>query len=165
MLSLPPEVDRRLRRIPWFEACGSAFDLFPGIKQQIESVDSWQAAARCCVEDTWEHATAEAQAALTVRLTEKFPSEAVQWNALAHAARALVRREVGPAIDRVMSEHHLPKAFRDCVEWDVLHALMEEAYAAQVPSAFFRQLLIIYEAGHWPCGWVGEWPAGKLLVL
>jgi hypothetical protein len=29
---------------------------------------------------------------------------------------------------------------------------------------FFLELLTIYQAGHFPCGWQGEWPKGKLLL-
>jgi hypothetical protein len=30
---------------------------------------------------------------------------------------------------------------------------------------FFLELLGVYEAGHFPCGWRGEWPLGSLVVF
>jgi hypothetical protein len=40
---------------------------------------------------------------------------------------------------------------------------------AYLPSGhkcfYFLELFEVYEAGHFPCGWKGEWPAGKLVVF
>ena len=42
---------------------------------------------------------------------------------------------------------------------------MEEMYAdSGYDGYFFNELLLVYEAGHFPCGWQGDWPAGRLLV-
>jgi hypothetical protein len=42
---------------------------------------------------------------------------------------------------------------------------MENAYLGSGHSCFFfLELLTVYEAGHFPCGWVGDWPRGKLVV-
>jgi hypothetical protein len=42
---------------------------------------------------------------------------------------------------------------------------MENSYLQSGHSAFFfLELLTVYESGHFPCGWQGEWPQGKLLV-
>ena len=51
------------------------------------------------------------------------------------------------------------------VQYDILGALMENTYMRSGHSAFFfLELLMVYEAGHFPCGWVGDWPQGKLIV-
>jgi hypothetical protein len=42
---------------------------------------------------------------------------------------------------------------------------MQNSYLQSGNSAFFfLELLTVYESGHFPCGWQGEWPQGKLLV-
>ena len=59
----------------------------------------------------------------------------------------------------------LGKAFTDAVSWDVLAAVMEHAYRdCSGRPTLFLQLLQVYRAGHFPCGWSGDWPDGMLLV-
>jgi hypothetical protein len=48
----------------------------------------------------------------------------------------------------------------------ILGALMENSYLGSGHTAFFfLELFLVYEAGHFPCGWVGEWPHGALRVF
>jgi hypothetical protein len=61
--------------------------------------------------------------------------------------------------------HLLGGAFVQSVQLDIQGALMENTYLSSGHrSFFFSELLWVYEAGHLPCGWRGEWPAGSLLV-
>jgi hypothetical protein len=43
--------------------------------------------------------------------------------------------------------------------------VMSEAYRCCHPPSFSDDLLRVYERGRFPCGWKGEWPNGKLIVL
>lgn len=44
-------------------------------------------------------------------------------------------------------------------------AAREAMLADLAPNlAFFRPLMAWFGAGHWPCGWEGEWPAGRLIL-
>ena len=50
-------------------------------------------------------------------------------------------------------------------QWDILGALMENSYVSSGHSVFFfLELLRVYEAGHFPCGWIGDWPSEELTV-
>jgi hypothetical protein len=61
--------------------------------------------------------------------------------------------------------HGLDVVVVHSVQWDALGALMENTYLGSGHRCFFfLELLTVYEAGHFPCGWVGEWPQGKLVV-
>ena len=63
-------------------------------------------------------------------------------------------------------EHRLDVVLAHSTSWDVLGALMENSYLdTHHPAHFFLELLWVYEAGHFPCGWLGDWPSGKLFVL
>ena len=67
----------------------------------------------------------------------------------------------------IAQAHKLTKVFLTTVQWCLLGALLEDAYKeCNPPVRFFTDLLDIYEAGHFPCGWVeGKWAEGKLVVL
>ena len=62
-------------------------------------------------------------------------------------------------------KHGLDIVLLHSVQWDILGAMMENSYLGSGHRAFFfLELLTIYEARHFPCGWRGEWPQGTLLV-
>jgi hypothetical protein len=76
---------------------------------------------------------------------------------------------VNPLTEKILvpfqAKHDLDIAFVHNVQWDILGAVMENSYLRSGHSAFFfLELLTVYEAWHFPCGWKGEWPKGKLLV-
>lgn len=53
-----------------------------------------------------------------------------------------------------------------CIEWDVIHYLIEGFYSEKLKvPLFFNKLISIYESGHILCGWMGHWPKGQLVIL
>ena len=42
--------------------------------------------------------------------------------------------------------------------WAAVEAVIEK-------PGFFSKLITVYSAGRWPCGWQGEYPVGRLVVL
>jgi hypothetical protein len=64
----------------------------------------------------------------------------------------------------IIQQHHLSKAFEDAVQWDILHACIEAEYADVYPPGFFASQAYWYVKSHFPCGWEGEFPEGKLIV-
>ena len=80
--------------------------------------------------------------------------------ALKPVTQALVREKT----KRVIEENDLPKVFLDTVDWDILHLCMEAEYADVYPPGFFASQAFWYVKGHFPCGWKGEFPKGKLVI-
>ncbi len=82
-------------------------------------------------------------------------------------------RELKPRIDEIVlpklkerqQEANFDDRVIDCIKWDVLNALMTAHYAECKPPSFYRDIFVVYEDGHFPCGWSGVWPNGDLLVL
>jgi hypothetical protein len=58
----------------------------------------------------------------------------------------------------------LPKEFVESVKWDLRAACMELEYADLVPPRYFAERARWYLAGHFPCGWEGDFPEGCLIV-
>ena len=50
----------------------------------------------------------------------------------------------------------------DVVLRDLCWAHVE--YVIKAPG-FFHELLHVYKKGYWPCGWIGEFPGGRVAVL
>lgn len=59
--------------------------------------------------------------------------------------------------DRLFLREHL----REFVEG----LLIEIVAADMTDCTYFRECLSWFEAGHFPCGWDGEWPDGRLRVF
>ena len=157
------EIEGTLKRIPWFSRCGVSEEV--EIVLPYSLVSTWQSALDALSDPAWEGATAEAQGDLTGRLTKKCPRLYQEWNTLVSEADKLVADHVMPSALKIQASQGLPKLFLDCVEWDIGLAVMEHSYAKYSPHEFFRTLLKVYEKGHFPCGWDGEWPNGTLLVI
>ena len=157
-------VASRLRAVDWFSRCGEPVTSTSSIP--IERVPSWQAAARQCSEPIWENVQLEAQNQLTswLHLHDRGGSE--RWNQLVAGHKASVVDPLTEAKWRpYQRKHALDARMVSSVQWDVLGALMENSYLGSGHGcSFFLQLLTLYEAGHFPCGWNGEWPGGALLV-
>jgi hypothetical protein len=54
-------------------------------------------------------------------------------------------------------------SMRDEIFVDFQGALLNEFFGR--PSVLFTRILEVYEQGGWPCGWLGKYPDGKLIVL
>ena len=62
--------------------------------------------------------------------------------------------------------NHLDELIMDLAKWDILHAIVELSYSrfTQEGPVFFAELLKVYESGHFPFGWEGQWTDGRLIV-
>jgi len=154
----------RVRMIPWFARCGQSLDL--DLTMPTERVADWPTAIASCKGPAWENVELEARNQLTLWLHLNDHTEYQKWNDIVLAHKASV---VNPLVEQTVvpyqEKHGLDIALVHSVQWDMLGALMENSYLGNGHKAFFfLELLMVYEAGHFPCGWVGEWPQGTLLV-
>ena len=67
-------------------------------------------------------------------------------------------------IEAVVLENQLPKVFEDTVQWDILHVCVEAEYADTYEPGFYASQAYWYVNGHFPCGWEGQFPAGRLII-
>lgn len=157
------DVTGRVRRVNWFARLGEPLAL--DMTMPVERVGSWTAAEGCRAAG-WENAQLEAQNQLTLWLHQHDRANYQRWNELVGGHKEEV---VTPLTESTLlpyqQRHGLEDAIVHSVQWDVLGALMENTYLSSGHrSFFFSELLWVYEAGHLPCGWRGEWPRGSLLV-
>lgn len=145
----------------WFANVGQAI---PEIGESVISVADWREAVASCSQPFWEDVCTEARNDLTMHLNSVCKAEFQSWNEVVNNAK----RELTDSWKRMrekLESEGLPKTVADCVEWDTMHAVACEHYAAWNPPQFFERLLAIYQTGHFPCGWVGAWPEGRLRVF
>jgi hypothetical protein len=158
------DVAARVNSISWFAHCGEQLAL--DLTMQTEQARAWAQAVESCKAPAWENAQLEAQNQLTLWLHLNDRANYRRWNEIVVAHKDAT---VNPLTEKILApfraEHGLDIAFVHSVQWDILGALIENSYLRSGHRAFFfLELLTVYEAGHFPCGWEGEWPEGKLLV-
>ena len=119
-----------------------------------------------CSTQAWEDTTLDARNRLTEFLHRHHREVYQRWNAIAVSTKERVVSRLCETSWRPFAESkRFPKRFLDSVSWDVLAAVMEHEYRnCKGRPDFFLQLLRVYRAGHFPCGWSGRWPGGRLLV-
>ncbi|MDO7907607.1 hypothetical protein Q5741_14450 [Paenibacillus sp. JX-17] len=162
-MKLNKDALERVRQIPWLACCGEPMEgqALSGI-QQVQSRDE---ARRWYESAAWEEVTLEARNTLTSFLHKRYVSQYNEWNTLAKEVKAFMDQEVESKIRQASETYQLGPVWLDGVRWDVLNVIMELSYASlRHTPVFFARLLEVYEMGHLPCGWQGEWPEGKLIV-
>ena len=164
VLNIDNKIYDRINKIEWFDNCGEITPIH--LAYEVKFVDTWDKAKKYYNQSMWEDTTLEAQNKLTIFLQNKYRNDYSQWNTLTVEAKKFLKKEIVPQMNLVKEKHNLDDSFVSCVSWDMLGAIMEHAYKeCKNRPAFFLDLLSIYEKGHFPCGWEGKWPDGKLIVF
>ena len=150
-----------IHQIDWFSNVGLPV---VGDPEELVQVTSWAQACESCEGRVWDDVQLDASNNLTAFLSLTCRMEYRKWNTIVNA----VKTEFEPAwakMRRRVKELGLPVTVIHCVQWDTCAAAAEQAYLQWNPPFFFARLMRFYESGHFPCGWVGDWPDGKLLVF
>ena len=147
-----------LKGLVWFRSVGVRDVETP------EILSSWHEAIESCASIEWENLRLEAANQYCERLAERSPERFNQWNDIVLSLKPITRALVSEKTRQVIEENDLPKVFLDTVNWDILHLCMEAEYADVYPPGFFASQSFWYAKGHFPCGWKGEFPKGKLVI-
>ena len=148
----------KLDKASWFSRVG-AKDTDAAIV-----LSSWQEAIEYCSSHEWENLCLEASNQYCERLLERSPDRFNKWNQVVAELKPTTIPFVQRKIETVVREQKLPKVFEDTVQWDILHVCMEAEYADVYPPGYYASQAYWYVKGHFPCGWEGKFPAGKLII-
>lgn len=142
----------------WFAAVG-ANDTKAAI-----ILPNWEAAIESCASIDWENLLLEAANQYRNKLMQLSPERFRQWNIIVEDVKKATNPLVERKIAQVVKDHQLPQVFADTVKWDILHLAMEAEYADVYPPGFYASQGYWYRSGHFPCGWEGRFPEGKLVI-
>lgn len=68
-------------------------------------------------------------------------------------------------VEPILKSQKVSQATSIAIKLDVLGACMENEYADLIPPKLFKDRIDWYLAGHFPCGWEGDFPEGSLIVF
>ena len=152
-------------KIEWFSRSGCPGTDFDSVPDAVEPFDN----PKYRYHEVWRSQTAnlEKKALCLIsgeRIDEIFSATTRQMTGPVEKGlkRYFARRE---------SRTENTKINADLGLWpEILEAALRDICWAHVEleidtPGFFQQLLRVYEKGLWPCGWSGEFPDGKFVVL
>ncbi|MCL6366102.1 hypothetical protein [Pectobacterium versatile] len=148
----------RLLKIDWFANVGNQC-FIPNVKVAASLND----ANFSLSSPDWENVTLEESNEISGYLAVKHTVIFQDWNDLAQEAKSFLKDKLLKQIPHLNGFDNV--LLLQCIEWDVVSYLIEDAYKDKIKKPlFFDSLIHIYESGHIPCGWDGVWPNGKLVV-
>jgi len=128
-------------------------------------VANWLEARRYYEDEAWVAADTASGNELGLHVQRVREERYYEWNKIAEEARAFAQEEVVPVVHGITSRMGIDERVDREVFSDVVAICMEASYLDLRPPLFAMKLLEVYEAGHFPCGWIGVWPEGELVVL
>ncbi|WP_409308726.1 hypothetical protein [Pectobacterium sp. B1J-3] len=147
----------RLLQINWFSHVGDVVQ-----QPDVRAVKNEYDFIKIINNIKWENTSLAAGNEMTGFLAKKFPNEYHYWNTLVRESKVILDSEIIPAMPEDVIANNI---ILNNVKWDLVNYLMESTYKDKLKCPlFFDSLICVYEAGHIPCGWEGEWPEGKLVV-
>ena len=87
-----------------------------------------------------------------------------RWNDIVDGLKPVVSSVVARKTATAVREDDLPPEFENDVRWDILHLCIEMEYSDIIILGGYAGLAHWYLAGHFPCGWHGTPPKGKLIL-
>jgi hypothetical protein len=148
----------QLEKTPWFSRIGT--DVGPS----AAVVTSWLEAIEYCGSFEWEAVQLEALNQYRQCLRQRSKERFQLWNDTVDEVKKITRPFVGRKIAAVVHEYNLPEIFSIQVNHDIIGLCMESEYTDVCLPGLFTSIGYWYLNGHFPCGWWGVFPQGKLVI-
>ena len=148
----------RLERASWFSRVG----INEG--SDVAVVRSWSDATHHCDSSAWEDLQGEALNQYRECIARRSRERLQFWNGLVDEVKEISQPLVGRKIAAAIRENNLPEIFSIQVNYDIIGVCMEAEFADVSPPGFFTSLGDWYVRGHFPCGWWGMFPQGRLVI-
>jgi hypothetical protein len=148
-----------LRTADLFSAAGHTV-----LDDRIIQLATWRDAVKAHESQLWAYWKEHLSNNLTSTLHQiDRPRYSATWNAVVDECRPTILA----CLDKALLPRHEVEnkpAVRANASWNILFGIMEIEYSDVVPLGFFHYVFEWYCRGHYPCGWDGEYPEGRLLL-
>jgi hypothetical protein len=149
----------RLEKMSWFSRVG----INEG--SSVAFVRSWSEAIYHCDSAAWEDLRLDTHNQYCAQLAQRSKERwHLRWTHTVEEVKKITRPLVDRKIVAVVRENNLPEVFDIRVNHDIIGLCMEVEYADVCPPGFFTSIGYWYLNGHFPCGWWGMFPGGRLVV-
>jgi hypothetical protein len=142
----------------WFVSVGQPLD------SSVRQAQSWQEADSLCADIDWSNALLEGRNEITATIANHFEDYPKPWNETVDYVTMIIKPMIAHKASPIQEQYSLSPAFLDSIRHAVLGMVMAAHYADLYRSAFYADLADWYIKGHFPCGWEGDYPQGRLIV-
>ncbi|MGE7942879.1 hypothetical protein ACQKNB_12405 [Lysinibacillus xylanilyticus] len=155
-------IHERIIKIKFFSKCGETSIINTHFNYKFAK--NWNEVEKNC-NDKWDNIKLKARNKITSSLHENWREQYREWNNITDEANLFLNEDVLPRLFQYLKDNGLNENIYESIEWDLLSSMMEYSYSPYTGVGFYTELLKIYESGHIPCGWIGKWPEGKMLIF
>lgn len=154
-----------LDKARWLEQVGSPWQEPIGESpRNITLVRSWDEALTIFGEDRRYNANGvlEAPCSRIDPLIDLFPERKTWWQKAREEAKRYTAFSAW--IPDTLSQEHQDLLFENL--WEYVSMLLAEIIVVpECDCTYFREQFPWFHAGHFPCGWEGDWPNGRMRVF
>jgi iron-sulfur cluster repair protein YtfE (RIC family) len=154
-----------LEKVNWFFNCGGKLILEPNMTEKIDQCSSWQEALQEAQKREWRNIKNEGSNSISSFLDQHHRVEYQTWNDKVDEINPLIENLFLVNPINSVSESLDLSAIKKIVRSDIFDLLIESAWSHLAEPVFFAPVTFWYIKGHFPCGWRGDFPNGKLLVF
>jgi hypothetical protein len=161
---MSPAIEEAIGRVSeaeWFHSVGKPIDHL-----DILRAHSWKEAGQYYSSPSWEEFAIEAVNELKAIGYRLRPNRSVpEWNRIIAQIKRKIEPLVRNRVVQLIREQMVPEAIENCVKWDLLAYCRASEFRDEAPESLYLKIGEWYMAGHFPCGWIGDYPKGKLVVF
>ncbi len=164
-MKIDSEILSIINEIPWFEKCGNRTEILLNYKYKFVTEKEMIQPLSGIKWDNLENDEFN-------KLYDWFRTSAICLD-LERSVRE-IRKEEMPKFDLLVKDKikkvfvNEQKLVLDSFHYDLLMIIMKltisKRFSSNDEPYFYNELLEIYKAGHFPCGWRGSYPEGTILI-
>ena len=145
-------------QLDWFSKVGKPIDA------DVLLVSSWREAIKNGCSRKWENIKLSGCNEHSIQVSEKDPGRFDRWNDIVDELKPLLEPIVFRETEKLAIDARFVKKLQAEICWDLLSMLMESEYSDLITPRFYAVLALIYLDGHYPCGWEGSYPKGRMII-
>lgn len=155
--SITIDLLNKLKNVIWFSNVGN------WNSADVLLVKNWIEAEQYCLSDDCENAQLDARNDFSILASDY--EKVKQWNTVSATLRLLIEPLVLKKTKILNSCVSKPELVRNSIKWDIILCAMALEYQKFISFPYYNTIAQTYLNGHFPCGWDGVWPEGRLIVF
>ena len=102
---------------------------------------------------------------LTSFLFLNYSDDYDDWNNIVRIVKKEHIIPISESLRKVLQQREWPVEIVDDISFNLISLFMANNYSDIYSDNFWDVMLHVYLSGHLPCGWVGNYPDGKIIVF